>query len=147
MTAQSPQFDASPPQALPSHGRLPQEPPVRSIYECSYLEALRHKWIASEQAGKDLGETAITQWLADHWKGWCRERWLEHITGKVCWAEFDRNEWAALKTDFRFGSPTIPLPPYCLMILRASASFTNRILDSTLSVGCQPHRQHRKKSS
>ncbi len=77
------------------------EPHPRSIYESSYLEALRHKWIASEKAGKDLGEAAIAQWLEEHWKGWCRERWLEHLMGKACWIEFDRREFAALKDRFR----------------------------------------------
>ncbi len=73
---------------------------VESIWESSYIEALRHKWIASEAAGRDLGEAAISQWLQHHWKGWCRERWIEHLCGKVCWAEFDNRDFAALARKF-----------------------------------------------
>jgi len=87
------------PPGLPAPGA-----PVKSIYESSYIEALKHKWIASEEAGRDLGDTAISQWLQHHWKGWCRERWIEHLTGQVCWAEFERSEFGALKRDFK-GDP------------------------------------------
>lgn len=73
----------------------------RSIYESSYLEALRHKWIASEQAGRDLGEGAITQWLQRHWKGWCRERWIEHLMGRVHWAEFGGDDFGSLARNFK----------------------------------------------
>ena len=79
---------------------------ARSIYESSYIEALRHKWIASEQAGRDLGDSAITQWLHQHWKGWCRERWIEHLMGRVYWAEFGREEFGALPRSYK-GEPSI----------------------------------------
>lgn len=72
-----------------------------SIYKASYLEALRHKWIASEEAGCDLGEGAVAEWLKHHWKGWCRERWLEHLMGRVRWLEFPAGEFAALKRKFQ----------------------------------------------
>jgi hypothetical protein len=77
------------------------QPAPRSIYESSYLEALKHKWIASEQAGTDLGEGAISQWLQHHWRGWCRERWIEHLMGNVCWVEFDKADFGALRRDYQ----------------------------------------------
>lgn len=88
--------------------RMPPAGPERtgSIYKASYLEALRHKWIASEEAGCDLGEGAVAEWLKHHWQGWCRERWLEHLMGRARWLEFPAGEFAALKRNFR-GSPGI----------------------------------------
>lgn len=74
---------------------------MRSIYKSSYLEALRHKWIASEKAGHDLGDAAITEWLAHHWPHWCRARWLEHLMGQAYWVEFDEASFGALPRDFR----------------------------------------------
>jgi len=70
--------------------------PVKSLYKYSYLEALRYKWIASEQAGRDLGDRAIAEWLSLYWLRWCRSRWLEHLMGIVYWAEFDPAAFATL---------------------------------------------------
>ena len=70
---------------------------ARSLYEASYIEALAYKWIRSEQAGRDLGEGAIAEWLRRHWKGWCRERWIEHLRGEVFWKEFGRGAFGALE--------------------------------------------------
>ncbi len=100
MTQNARDIDGPITQVLPPEPSRPPETAVRSIYESSYLEALRHKWIASEKAGRDLGESAISQWLDHHWKGWCRERWLEHLRGQICWAEFDRREFCALRDNF-----------------------------------------------
>ena len=72
-----------------------------SIYKFSYLEALRHKWIVSEQAGRDLGSAAIHDWLSRHWLHWCRARWLEHLRGEIFWVEFDEISFGALPREFR----------------------------------------------
>jgi hypothetical protein len=93
----APSAAGDPPNALATRAA---SMPVRSIYESSYIEALRHKWIASEKAGQDLGEEAICEWLDRHWKGWCRERWLEHLQGEVCWAEFDADKLGSINRDF-----------------------------------------------
>ncbi|MCD6406129.1 MAG: hypothetical protein J7M19_09905 [Planctomycetes bacterium] len=74
--------------------------PIANLYKSSYLEALKYKWITSEQAGRDLGKAAIVEWLARHWKGWCRQRWVEHIMGEVYWAEFGIDVFGSLKRDF-----------------------------------------------
>jgi len=38
-------------------------------------EILRHKWIESEKAGKDIGiERAILSWIRHHRKDWMREK-------------------------------------------------------------------------
>lgn len=71
-----------------------------SVYVEGEREALRHKWLASEQAGRDLGEDAIRQWIQCHWWGYLRERWLEHLEGEHFWIELDRGDFGLLKRHF-----------------------------------------------
>src|SRR5437870_1462544 len=43
-----------------------------SVYRESDVEAERYKWIESEKAGYDLGETAVMNWVKCHWQGYLR---------------------------------------------------------------------------
>src|SRR5437868_1013450 len=72
-----------------------------SVYVEGEQEALRFKWIESEKAGRDLGEAAIRRWVKDHWWGYLRSRWLEHLQGKRFWVELDRGDFGLLQRDFR----------------------------------------------
>jgi hypothetical protein len=72
-----------------------------SVYDEGELEALRHKWIESERARCDLGESAMRQWVRDHWHGYLRARWIEHMQGARFWKELDRGDFGLLKRDFR----------------------------------------------
>src|SRR5262249_23262364 len=63
-------------------------------------EALRYKWIESEKAGRDLGEAAIRRWVQQHWWGYLRARWLEHLHGKRFWVELDRGDFGLLQKKF-----------------------------------------------
>jgi len=85
---------------LPS---TPVEPPayVKSVYSDCVEEAARFKWIQSEKAGYDLGESAIRQWVADHWTGYLRARWVEHLQGKCFWVELDRGDFGLLQHEFQ----------------------------------------------
>src|SRR5437588_2567372 len=67
-----------------------------SVYVEGEQEALRYKWIESEKAGCDLGETAIRVWVQTHWWGFLRARWLEHLQGKRFWSELDRGDFGLL---------------------------------------------------
>ena len=60
-------------------------------------EMKKHKWIASKQAGRDLGRAAIDEW--ERRFGWlfCRIRRFEHIQGDFCWFEFEGTDFAVLK--------------------------------------------------
>ena len=59
-------------------------PSVRmSVHDQGEQEAKRHKWIESEKAGRDLGESAIRCWVREHWNGFLRARWLEHLQGRT----------------------------------------------------------------
>lgn len=72
-----------------------------SVYiECKG-EVERFKWIESEKAGKDLGEVAVRRWVRDHWWGYLRARWLEHLQGKRFWLELDRGDFGLLDHEFK----------------------------------------------
>lgn len=72
-----------------------------SLYVEGEQEALRYKWIESEKAGRDLGEAAIRSWVRDHWWGYLRARWLEHLQGKRFWVELDRVDFGLLQREFK----------------------------------------------
>jgi hypothetical protein len=77
-----------------------QQAPVYSVYAESEQEALRFKWIESEKAGRDLGDAAIRRWVKDHWWGYLRARWLEHLQGRRFWMELDRGDFGLLQRRF-----------------------------------------------
>jgi hypothetical protein len=72
-----------------------------SVYEDCEREAERYKWIESEKAGYDLGEVAIRGWVKEHWSGYLRARWLEHLQGKTFWIELDRGDFGLLERAFQ----------------------------------------------
>jgi hypothetical protein len=72
-----------------------------SVHDHSAAEAERYKWIVSERAGHDLGELAIRLWVREHWNGYLRARWLEHLQGRTFWIELDHNDFGLLKRVFR----------------------------------------------
>src|ERR1700716_3509121 len=71
-----------------------------SVYTDSEQEAQCYKWIESEKAGRDLGEVAIRRWVKEHWWGYLRARWLEHLQGKRFWMELDRGDFGLLQRTF-----------------------------------------------
>jgi hypothetical protein len=77
-----------------------------SLHRCGEEEAQRYKWIESEKAGRDLGETAIRRWIGEHWTGFLRHRWLEHLQGKTFWIELDQSDFGLLRRAFQ-SSPLI----------------------------------------
>ncbi|MDR3618914.1 MAG: hypothetical protein P4L85_06150 [Paludisphaera borealis] len=71
-----------------------------SLHQRGEEEAQRFKWIESEKAGRDLGETAIRLWICRHWNSFLRQRWLEHLQGKAFWVELDHRDFGVLRTCF-----------------------------------------------
>ena len=71
-----------------------------SVFVEGEKEALVFKWIESEKAGKDLGDDAIRRWVKDHWWGYLRARWLEHLQGRRFWVELDRGDFGLLLREF-----------------------------------------------
>jgi hypothetical protein len=80
--------------------------PRMSLHQCGEEEAQRFRWIESEKAGRDLGETAIRTWIGEHWNGFLRHRWLEHLQGKTFWIELEERDFGRLRREFQ-GSPLI----------------------------------------
>lgn len=72
-----------------------------SVYAECTKEAERYKWIESEKAGYDLGENAIRRWVKEHWWGYLRARWIEHLQGKRFWLELDRGDFGLLQREFQ----------------------------------------------
>jgi hypothetical protein len=72
-----------------------------SVHDQGEQEAKRYKWIESEKAGRDLGEWAIRCWVREHWNGFLRARWLEHLQGRTFWIELDHNDFGLLQREFR----------------------------------------------
>jgi hypothetical protein len=82
---------------------LPTLPPgVRSesLKTDGWAEADKFKWYRSEEAGHDLGESAIREWVKRHWHVYLRAKWLEHIQGKTFWIELKRCEFGVLTNQF-----------------------------------------------
>lgn len=73
----------------------------RSVHRIGEEEAQKHKWIESEKAGRDLGEWAIRGWVREHWNGFLRARWLEHLQGRTFWIELDHDDYGLLQREFR----------------------------------------------
>lgn len=71
-----------------------------SIFADGEQEALRYRWIESEKAKCDLGEAAIQRWVQNHWWGYLRARWIEHLQGKRFWVELDRGDFGLLEREF-----------------------------------------------
>jgi hypothetical protein len=84
----------------------PATPPIRpsvrhSVHHFGAEEAQRFKWIESEKAGRDLGEAAIRRWVREHWNGFLRARWVEHLQGRTFWIELDQNDYGLLQRTFQ----------------------------------------------
>jgi len=73
------------------HGRL-------SLQAYGEAEALKHRWIESEKAGYDLGDEPIRVWVNLHWRGFLRERWIEHLQGRAYWVELDHADFGLLSS-------------------------------------------------
>jgi hypothetical protein len=71
-----------------------------SVYADCQQEALRFKWIESEKAGCDQGQDALRRWFQQHWNGYLRARWLEHLQGTRFWEELDRGDFGLLQHRF-----------------------------------------------
>jgi hypothetical protein len=80
-----------------------------SLQRCGEEEAQRFKWIVSQQEGRDLGEQAIKEWVCQHWNGFLRHRWLEHLQGKTFWIELERKDFGLLQREFRNSPLTDPI--------------------------------------
>jgi hypothetical protein len=70
------------------------------LFRAALQEAEKHKWIESQKAGRDLGEAALRDWSRRYWWRWCRERWIEHLSGDRFWSELDQQDFGLLRRNF-----------------------------------------------
>ena len=64
-----------------------------SVYAEAEKAAREHKWLASEKAGRDLGDEAVREWTKSYWLRFYRWRFVQHLRGEVFWAEFDSRSY------------------------------------------------------
>ena len=67
-----------------------------SLYVEGLREAQRHKWIESQKCGKDLGDSALTDWYRRYWSIFCRLKCLEHLSGSCHWSEFEPEDFGLI---------------------------------------------------
>jgi hypothetical protein len=72
-----------------------------SLKQESWREACADRWVRSEEAGCDVGEQAIREWVRMHWRGFVRERWIQHMQGHRLWLELPPGEFGLLKRQKR----------------------------------------------
>lgn len=112
----------------------PPRPSVRlSVHDSGAVEALRHKWIESEKAGRDLGEWAIRCWIREHWNGFLRDRWLEHLQGRNFWIELDHDDFGLLQRAFQ-DSPLIDEILRQLKVGKENLDILNWAIDHELAM-------------
>ena len=87
-------------QCSPHETSTQRSAPRRSVFTQGEIEALQFKWILSERAGHDVGEWGIRQWVREHWHGFLRDRWLEHLQGRTFWIELDHDDFGLLGREF-----------------------------------------------
>lgn len=71
-----------------------------SLQELGMEEARKHRWIESQKAGRDLGDASMRDWVARHWNGYLRARWIEHLEGNAYWIELDHDDFGLLQREF-----------------------------------------------
>ncbi|EEF61748.1 DUF4032 domain-containing protein [Pedosphaera parvula] len=66
---------------IPTGSDLLKNSSLYREFQAEREEILKHKWIESEKAGKDIGfERALTDWIVKHRSKWRRSR---HSPGKT----------------------------------------------------------------
>jgi hypothetical protein len=79
---------------------LENETEVASVVEEARKEALCHKWIESQKAGRDLGPEAIRQWYRRHFWPFLRHCWFLHLQGIKFYSEFDPEDFGLFHREF-----------------------------------------------
>jgi hypothetical protein len=60
-----------------------------SVYREAEKEIEVHRWVESEQAGRDLGVDAEVGWSKSYWLRFYRRRFVRHLRGEAMFEEFD----------------------------------------------------------
>jgi hypothetical protein len=75
--------DSEMPSSEEAHSRFVKNSVLYKEFLAERAEILRHKWIESEKAGKDIGfEKALLDWIVKHRSNWRERRRKEARTEK-----------------------------------------------------------------
>jgi hypothetical protein len=78
---------------------------VESLFEAAFLEARRHRWVESQNAGRDLGDPVFRDWYHRFWWAYLRYRHVEHLLGERAWLEFAASSFAVLQRSPHWETP------------------------------------------
>ncbi len=67
------------------------------LFDSGLIQALEHKWLASQQYGEDLGMLLIRDWCQRHWRTFQRFRRIEHLLGEHRYQQFPAAEFGVWK--------------------------------------------------
>ncbi len=81
--------------------QIPESIPRMSLHEESIFQAMQYKWYRSEEHGRDLGTVALCGWMSNHWNGFLRACWLEHLMGVRFWFELRQRDFGILERRFK----------------------------------------------
>ena len=70
---------------------------TESVFQAAFEEARQHRWIESQNCGRDLGEWAFYDWYQQYWATFIRHRHVEHLVGERWWAEFSAKSYGVLR--------------------------------------------------
>ncbi len=51
------------------------------------------------EGGARPGAGAIRHWVRGHWHTFVRNRWVEHLEGRIFWVELDRGDFGLLRRE------------------------------------------------
>ncbi len=74
---------------------------MKSVHHDCIEEENKYRWLESEKAGYDLGEGCVNHWVQDHWTGYLRARWVEHLQGRCFWIELAGRDFGLLLSEFQ----------------------------------------------
>ncbi|GBD36636.1 hypothetical protein HRbin36_01761 [bacterium HR36] len=79
---------------------LETEVACASVLEEACKEAMRHKWIESQKAGRDLGHEALRQWYVSYSWPFLRHCWFLHLQGIRFFSEFEAADFGLFHREF-----------------------------------------------
>lgn len=81
-------------------------PAGECLFDLGLIQALEHKWLASQRYGEDLGMLLVRDWCQRHWRTFQRFRRIEHLFGEHRYHQFSVESFGVWKGRVRVeGSP------------------------------------------
>ena len=78
----------------------------QTILDGAMKRADEHKWIRSLEANRDLGPSAIKEWVDRYWIKYVKGCFYEHVRGEYLYEEFNEASYNILQV-FTFRTPSL----------------------------------------